>query len=83
MLRDDDKFREIGNLWACCANQRAGSSIPANIAESCGRGGDGEFQRFLEMAMGSAIELEFRVLLGRDLGFMDTEAHDRVPGNSD
>jgi len=33
--------------------RRAGSSIGANIAEGCGRGGNAEFQRFLQMAMGS------------------------------
>jgi four helix bundle protein len=38
--------------------RRAGSSIGANIAEGCGRSGNGEFQRFLQMAMGSASELE-------------------------
>jgi four helix bundle protein len=38
--------------------RRANSSIPANIAEGCCRSGDVEFARFLQIAMGSASELE-------------------------
>lgn len=58
--------------------RRAGSSIGANIAEGCGRGGNGEFQRFLQMAMGSASELEYHCLLSRDLHFMNDETYSRV-----
>src|SRR5207248_8304728 len=50
--------------------RRCSSSIPANIAESCGRGSDGDFQRFLQVAMGSATELEYHLLLGRDLNYL-------------
>lgn len=55
--------------------RRAGSSIAANIAEGCGRGGNAEFQRFLQMAMGSASELEYHLLLSRDLHFLSPETH--------
>ncbi len=58
--------------------RRAGTSIAANIAEGCGRGGNAEFQRFLQMAMGSASELEYHILLSRDLHFLDEESHDRM-----
>lgn len=37
--------------------RRAAVSIAANIAEGCGKRGNGEFQRFLNMAAGSASEL--------------------------
>jgi len=58
-------------------SRRAGSSIGANIAEGCGRGGNGEFQRFLQMAMGSASELENH-LLARDLHFLNHENHSQI-----
>jgi four helix bundle protein len=45
--------------------RRSCSSIPANLAEGCGRNGDAEFARFSCIAMGSASELEYHLLLGR------------------
>ena len=54
--------------------RRAAVSVPGNIAEGCGRGGDGELGRFLRIAMGSASELEYYVLLARDLDFLTAAA---------
>lgn len=51
--------------------RRASAPIPANIAEGCGRHGDAEFGRFPCIAMGSAGELKYHLLLGRDLGFLN------------
>jgi four helix bundle protein len=50
--------------------RRSSASIPANIAEGCGRSGNGEFYRFLQISTGSASELEYHILLARDLGFL-------------
>lgn len=47
--------------------RRACSSIPANIAEGCGKGSDADFSRFLQIAFGSANELEYHFILARDL----------------
>ena len=54
--------------------RRASASIAANIAEGFGRGGNVELARFLQIAMGSAFEVEYHILLARDLGLI-TEAH--------
>jgi four helix bundle protein len=50
--------------------RRCAVSITANIAEGCGKRGNGEFQRFLNIAAGSASELEYHFLLARDLGYL-------------
>ncbi len=50
--------------------RRCSASIGANIAEGCGKCGNNEFQRFLQIASGSASELEYHLLLARDLHFL-------------
>ena len=55
--------------------RRATASIPANIAEGCGRNTSNELRRFLEIAMGSASEVEYHLVLAHDLGFLKPELH--------
>lgn len=50
--------------------RRAGTSVPTNIAEGCGRGSDADLGRFMQMSMGSASELEYLFLLSHDLSFL-------------
>ncbi len=50
--------------------RRSCASIPANIAEGCGRGGKAELGRFLRVAMGSASELEYHLILAHDLSLL-------------
>ena len=58
--------------------RRSSCSIPANIAEGCGRRGDGDFYRFLDIAAGSASELDYHLLLAKDLGFVAQSDHRRL-----
>jgi four helix bundle protein len=58
--------------------RRASSSIGANLAEGCGRRRDGEFGRFVSIALGSASELECQLLLARDLQFLEHVDHKRM-----
>jgi four helix bundle protein len=51
--------------------RRSCASIPANISEGCGRETDADFSRFLQIAMGSATEPEYHLLLAHDLGILN------------
>ncbi len=57
---------------------RAAISVPSNIAEGTGRGSDPDFRRFLWHSLGSCNELEYDLLLARDLGFLPGPSHDRL-----
>lgn len=58
--------------------RRTAVSVPTNIAEGCGRSSDADFGRFLEIAFGSASELEYLILLSRDLEFIDSASHNKL-----
>ena len=58
--------------------RRAAVSIPANIAEGCGRTGGREFSRFLSMALGSASEVDYHFLLAHDLGLLTDADFERL-----
>src|SRR5258705_12822176 len=50
--------------------RRAASSIPANIAEGCGKNSQQEFAHFLNIALGPANEAEYFLLLSKDLKYL-------------
>jgi len=58
--------------------RRCSSSIPANIAEGCGRMGNAEFHRFLQIGCGSANELEYHLLPAKDLGYLSLPDYDSI-----
>jgi four helix bundle protein len=58
--------------------RRCSASVAANIAEGCGRRGEGEFHRFLQIASGSASELDYHLILAHDLGFLKKADYARL-----
>ena len=58
--------------------RRCAASIPANIAEGCGKRGNVEFARFLGIAAGSASELEYHYLLAHDLNMLDDDRYEQL-----
>ena len=58
--------------------RRAASSIGANLAEGCGRQSNPEFARFVRISMGSASELDYHLVLSRDLGFIENTTYGRL-----
>jgi four helix bundle protein len=58
--------------------RRSSASIGANIAEGTCRRGDLEFGRFVQIAMGSASELEYHLLLAKDLEILKSLDYERL-----
>lgn len=64
---NDEKFGLTNQL------RRTSVSIPSNIAEGSSRNSNKDFSRFLEIAIGSAYEIETQLLIASDLGFIHQE----------
>jgi four helix bundle protein len=58
----------------------ASASIGANIAEGCGRRSDAEMKRSLQVARGSAGEVEYPLLLAKDSQFFSADEFDDLEG---
>lgn len=58
--------------------RRGSASVPTNLAEGCGRYGDRELARFVAIATGSASEVEYLLMLSRDLGLMEPQVHEEL-----
>ena len=60
--------------------RRSSVSVPANIAEGCGRGSDADLARFLQIAAGSASELEYHILLANELRLIKDRDYEGLAG---
>jgi four helix bundle protein len=58
--------------------RRSAASIPTNIAEGCGRNGGADLARFLDIALGSACELEYHFILSHDLDYLTGTDHAKL-----
>src|SRR5882672_1201164 len=58
--------------------ERAAESIPANIAEGCGRESKADYRRFLTMAIGSTTELENHLIRAHDTGLLATRDYNEL-----
>ena len=76
-----DVYRETGSFPAeerfalTTQLRRSAASVPSNIAEGCGRSSERELAQFMGIAAGSASEVEYQLILARDLGYLDEENH--------
>ena len=78
VYRDTGAFPKTEVYGLTSQLRRSSASIAANIAEGCGRSGDTEFSRFIRISLGSATELEYHLLLSRDIGLLDDGTYTRL-----
>lgn len=69
---NEEKFGLVNQL------RRAAVSIPSNIAEGASRSSKKEFARYIEIAIGSAYEIDTQLLIAMDIGFFNKKAHQNL-----
>lgn len=80
LAAEDFPKREVYGLASQL--RRAAVSVPSNIAEGQGRSFDKKFAHFLSHALGSLMETETQVMIGRDLGYISTSAAEKLLNDS-
>ena len=65
ILPKSEQFNLVSQMNRACL------SIPTNIAEGCGRETQKELIRYLYIASGPAHELDYLILVSKDLNFID------------
>jgi four helix bundle protein len=68
---DNERYGLISQI------RRAAASVPTNIAEGYGRSGQSERSHFLNIAIGSANEVEYQLILSKDLGYISEAEYSR------
>ena len=76
--RTTGQISRNGNTDLISQIRRAALSIPANLAEGCGRASDSDFAKFVQIAVGSSTELEYHLQFAGDTGLLhQTEVESR------
>mgnify|MGYP000689216393 CR=1 FL=1 len=83
VYRLTEKFPKKEVYGLASQMQRAGVSVPSNIAEGAARNHDGEFYHFLGIACGSAAELYTQTMIARELEYITREQSDKITGELD
>ena len=78
MYRVTEAFPATERYALATQIRRASFSVPMNIAEGCGKHSDSDFARYLDIAAGSASELDYQLLLSHDLGFIDGSGYEQL-----
>ncbi|UII81444.1 four helix bundle protein [Flagellimonas sp. CMM7] len=73
IYRATEQFPKSEQFGLVSQINRACISIPTNIAEGCGRETQKELVRFLYISSGSAHELDYLILVSKELGFIDSK----------
>jgi four helix bundle protein len=69
VYRDSERWPGAQRFALTQQLQRAVLSVPSNIVEGCARGTSKEYQRFIEIAYGSACEAQYQLTVARELEF--------------
>lgn len=72
------KFPKSEQYDLMSQTKRASYSIPLNIVEGCGRNTERDFAHFLDQALGSSHELEYCLLMCRDLSYVDEHLYEQT-----
>ena len=73
-----EQFRARDGVSITTQLRRAALSVPTNIAEGAGKASRGEFARFLEIALGSASETIYHLLVVHEIGLLDTPKYEEL-----
>ena len=68
----EEKFGLVNQI------RRAAVSIPSNLAEGQARSTTGQFQHFINIAIGSIAELETQILLSSELGYLKADRYQHL-----
>ncbi|MBA3671726.1 MAG: four helix bundle protein [Gemmatimonadaceae bacterium] len=69
------RFPRADGLALTSQLRRSALSIPTNLAEGAGKLSDVEFRRFIQIALGSASECQYHLLVARELKLINEETY--------